>query len=96
MQKLTIEEDKEHSQQWPKTFHCRIEVDGRSGRKWSQHIKNPKGHPANPMNDHDIGEKFFGLTKTTLGHDQAKQVLDLLWDLEEIEDVRQILDALRI
>ncbi|MDI7260025.1 MAG: MmgE/PrpD family protein [Thermodesulfobacteriota bacterium] len=96
IQKLTVEEDNEYSREWPKTFHCRIEVKGKSGQKWSQHMQNPKGHPSNPMSDQEIEVKFLKLTEKTLGPDQAKRVLDLLWHLESIEDVRQILDALQI
>lgn len=96
IQKLTVEEDIEYSRDWPKTFHCRIEVKGRSGQRWSRHMQNPKGHPSNPMSDHEIEEKFLKLTEKTLGPGQGKSVLDLLWHLESIEDVHQIVEALQV
>lgn len=94
LQKLTMEEDPQYTREWPKTFNCRIEVKSGLGPKWVQHLKNPKGHPANPMSDGEIEEKFLKLTRETLGPKQAQAALELLWRLEEIEDVAKIFDAI--
>ncbi len=59
-------------------------------------MRNPKGHPANPMTDTEIEEKFLKLTQETLTPKRAGSVLDLLWRLEAIKDVSQILEAVRI
>jgi 2-methylcitrate dehydratase len=86
-------EDPQYSREWPKTFNCRIEVKGKSGRRWVQHLKNPKGHPANPMSDREMEEKFLKLSKEALTAEQAEAALKLLWRLEEVEDVGEIFDA---
>lgn len=96
LKKFTMEEDPQYTREWPKTFNCRIEVRGKSGQKWIKHMKNPKGHPANPMSDAEIEEKFLKLTQETLSLKQAKSALDLLWHLEEIKDVGQIFDAILV
>lgn len=96
LKRLNMEEDPQYTQEWPKTFNCRIEVTGKSGTKWSKHMRNPKGHPANPMTDTEIEEKFLKLTQETLTPKRAGSVLDLLWRLEAIKDVSQILEAVRI
>jgi 2-methylcitrate dehydratase len=94
LQKLTMEEDPRYTQEWPKTFNCRIEVKDRSGQKLVQYQRNPKGHPANPMSDMEIEEKFLKLTQNILDHKQAQTVLDMFWHLEEIEDIGKILNAI--
>jgi 2-methylcitrate dehydratase len=96
LNKVKMEEDPEYTRQFPKTFNCFIEVIGKSGQRWTQHRKNPKGHPANPMSDGEIEEKFLSLTRDTLNPEQARNGLELLWHLEELEDVGKILDALQV
>ncbi len=96
LKKLSMEEDPQFTREWPKTFNCRIEVTGKSGRKWVEHLKNPKGHPANPMTDREIEEKFLRLTHAVFTSAQAQRVLDLLWHVEEVDDVRRIVEAVVI
>ena len=96
VQKITIEEDPQYSKEWPETFNCRIEVTDKSGKKTIQHCINPKGHPANTMSDAEIEDKFLRLVEHTLTPKQAKNVLDVMWNLEKVKDVGQILDAVVI
>jgi 2-methylcitrate dehydratase len=96
LQRVTLEEDPHYTREFPKTFHCTIEVTGRSGQKWVRHRKNPKGHPANPMSDTEIEEKFLRLTAEMLTQKQAQNALSLLWRLEEIGDVCEVIKALTI
>ncbi|MDI7259120.1 MAG: MmgE/PrpD family protein [Thermodesulfobacteriota bacterium] len=96
LKKSSMEEDPQYTKEWPKTFHCRIEVVDLSGRQWIQHLKNPKGHPANPMSDDEIEEKFLKLTQNLLTSTQAQNTLELLWHLEEMEDVNRIFNAVLI
>ncbi len=59
-------------------------------------MKNPKGHPANPMSDAEIEEKFLKLARDKLTAKQAQSALELLWHVEEIEDVGEIFNALQV
>jgi 2-methylcitrate dehydratase len=96
LQKLTVQEDPQYTKEWPRTFNCRIEVKSRSGQTWALHMKNPKGHPANPMSDGEIEDKFFKLTDKVLTSKQAQTALKMMWHLEEIEDVGKIFAALLV
>jgi len=96
VKKFTIEESEAYTREFPKAFNCLIEVTGKSGRKWVMEKKNPKGHPGNPMSDTEIEEKFLKLTQNMLSPKQAKSTLELVWHLDEIDDVGRILDAIII
>jgi len=96
LHRLTMREKPEFTANWPGTFQCRIVVKGRSGRQWSAHRKNPKGHPGNPMSDREIEEKFLGLTRGFLGERRAREALDLMWRLEKIDDVGAICEAVAV
>ena len=94
LRRLVMRENPQFTTEWPKTFQCRIEVKGKSGKQWTAHLKHPKGHPENPMSDRDIEEKFLKLTHETLTPKQARNAIDLVWRLEEIRDVGEICAAI--
>jgi 2-methylcitrate dehydratase len=96
LQKVSMERDTEYWEDFPETFHCRIEVTDKSGRKHIQHRKNNKGHPANPMSDTEIEEKFCRLAEQVLAPKQTRTALDLMWNLEELNDIGRILDAVLV
>jgi 2-methylcitrate dehydratase len=96
LKKLTLEEDPSFSRDFPKAFHCAIEIKSKSGKVWSLHKKNPRGHPANPMTDAEIEEKFLMLTARVMNCKQAMSALKVLWQVEEIDDVARIFGLLQI
>ncbi|MFH1672468.1 MAG: MmgE/PrpD family protein, partial [Pseudomonadota bacterium] len=96
LKKTSMEVKPVFTEEWPKAFNCRIEIKGKSGQIWSKHLKNPKGHPANPMSDEEIEEKFRGLTRNMLGPKQTQTALELLWHIEEVDDVGKIFNALSV
>ena len=96
LRKVSLEEDPDFTREFPKTFNCRIEVMGQSGQKWVRHLRNPKGHPANPMSDAEIEEKFMVLTQKAFTSKQARSTLELLWHLEDIDDVSRITRAIEV
>jgi 2-methylcitrate dehydratase len=96
LKKLTMETHPNYEKDFPETFHCRIEVTDKSGKKYVQERKNNIGHPANPMSDAEIEEKFCKLTERVLTPKQTRTVLDLMWHLEELDDVSKIFDILVI
>jgi 2-methylcitrate dehydratase len=96
LKRSSMKEDPRFTQEWPKTFNCRIEITEKSGKKSVEHLKNPKGHPANPMSDAEIEEKFLKLTHGLFTSKESRAVLDLLWHFEEVEDVGKIVEAIVI
>ena len=58
--------------------------------------ENPKGHLGNPMSDVEIEEKFLKLVQKTLTVGQAGAALNLMWHLEEVDDVGKILEAVLV
>ena len=56
-----------------------------------------KGSPANPMTDEELAEKFRQCAAWGgLDHDQTKTVLDLVWRIEELRDVGELMKLLRL
>lgn len=51
------------------------------------------GDLSNPMTDAEIEEKFLGLTEEYLGRARARSMLDTLWGLDTLQDMRAIADG---
>ncbi|MBI4191896.1 MAG: MmgE/PrpD family protein [Betaproteobacteria bacterium] len=96
LKRVSMTEDNRYSKEWPDPMSCRIEITDRSGRTFSRHLINPKGHPSNPMSDAEIEEKFLYLTREVLTTGQAAEALQLLWHVEEVDDMAKIFEAVRI
>ena len=48
------------------------------------------------MSDAEIEDKFMGLTQATLSPKQARAAVQMLWNLEEMEDVGKIFEAILV
>jgi 2-methylcitrate dehydratase len=77
-------------QQRPPQHHTRVTVRLRDGNSLVGEAGGPKGDMANPPSDRDVEEKFRMLAEDYLGPRRVRAVLDLLWALEEVEDVSVI------
>lgn len=96
LKKLSMETHPNYEKDFPETFHCRIEITDKNGEKYVEERKNNLGHPANPMSDNAIEEKFCQLTERVLTEKQARNALDMMWNLEKLDDVTKIFDILVI
>ena len=97
IQKVRLREDPAYSAAFPRTFNCRFDVMMKSGEMLSVHRTNPKGHPANPMSDQDIEDKFLdqagagGLTQL-----RSRALLDRLWSLEQLNDMAELFSLMHL
>ncbi|MBD9604286.1 2-methylcitrate dehydratase PrpD [Pseudomonas sp. PvR086] len=60
------------------------------GRQASLCVEVPLGAPGNPLSDGALEEKFFSLAGRVIPLQQAKELLEQLWRLEELESVRAL------
>ena len=72
-----------------------VELDGGSVVKGQADFG--KGSPTNPMTDEELAEKFRQCAAWgRLSGDQTKKVLDLVWRIEELNDVGELTKLLRL
>ncbi|MEI6121647.1 MAG: hypothetical protein WCP90_03960, partial [Opitutae bacterium] len=60
------------------------------------HRTNPKGHPANPMSDHELEEKFLKQVDPVLPREQSRILLDQLWELENLDALKKLFVMMRV
>jgi len=68
------------------------------GRRLVERVEMARGHPANPLSDAELGDKFIGLASAAIGGDVAA-VLEELWHFDTQPDagrwLARRLDAVR-
>ncbi|MBI5234753.1 MAG: MmgE/PrpD family protein [Deltaproteobacteria bacterium] len=85
--KIKVVKDPALDALYPKAMPNRIEVRLKSGQTFSREIVYPKGHPKNPLTDAEVEGKFLSLVAGRIADNRARQLLDMLWALETLDDV---------
>lgn len=93
IQKVRVINDKTFSNQYPEAMPNLVEVVAGDGRRFSKKIAYPKGHPKNPMTDGEVEEKIRVLTKEHVLAEDIDKILDGLWELEKIKDLKKFFVA---
>lgn len=94
--RLSIEEDPRYTAAFPGRFSSRIEVRLTSGQMRTFEQDNPKGHPANPMSDEELEQKFLGQVSELLPASQSRALLDQLWSLETLTSMKPLMELARV
>ncbi len=96
IQKTKVEETEECNNLYPDVSASRVEIVTKSGEKFSELVQYPRGPHQSAFIDEIIEQKFYSLTKDLLSPTQRKELLSLLWNLEEVKDVANIMELLKI
>ena len=67
----------------------------RNGRKLRHHTKAVRGTAQNPMTRAEVDEKCYHLLAPVLGKSRARKLVDTVWALEKVKDVRTLRALLR-
>jgi 2-methylcitrate dehydratase len=90
--KVTVSENAEFSASFPGAVPCRMTITTIDGERHVLDVRNPCGHPQNPMTDEQISEKFRALASRVLRPAQVGNALGLLWQFGEgptLDDIFQ-------
>lgn len=96
IRKMKVNVDPELDKLYPSAIPNRITVKLRDGRELTARVDHPRGHPKNPMTDEEVEDKFRRLTDGLLTPGQVNTVINLVRNLENLKDVKQILKAIII
>lgn len=96
IKKIRVEETEECNALFPDASASRVEIVTRSGEKFSELVQYHRGHYRNPLTDEEIEQKFRSLAEGFLTSKQMNALLQLLWNLEDVDDVGKIMQLLKI
>jgi 2-methylcitrate dehydratase PrpD len=65
----------------------------RSGATHEAQIAHATGTVSNPMSDQALREKFLGNATPAIDAGQARRVVDMIWKLETLSDVAELVRA---
>ena len=68
----------------------------KDGRTYTEAVEHARGTPDNPMSDAQLEEKFRILVGDVMPRDRVEGLLGMLWDLESVDDVRELMALARV
>jgi 2-methylcitrate dehydratase len=97
VQKITMAEDPSFSKVFPREVHCRFEIRINTGDEVSLGMRNPKGHPLNPMSDTEMEEKFIKQAANAgFSEGRSRDLLNRMWSLESVSNLQEFLSSMRV
>lgn len=73
-----------------------LDVVLQDGRTLTRRVNTPTGSPANPVTDSQLEGKFMSLVRDVLPRPLTEQLLNQLWELDRVEDIRAMLRLTRV
>ncbi len=73
-----------------------VELVTKSGKKFSEFVRYHHGHPRDPLTNEEIEQKFNSLARDLLTSAQRKELISLIWNLEQVDDASKIMQLLKI
>ena len=96
MRKIKIEEIKSFTEQYPDAMPNKIVVRMVGGQEFTAQVDHPSGHPRRPLSDRDLELKFYGLTARKVQRSDATRLIQQIWVLDQIPDIKTFIRTLPI
>lgn len=94
-ERVQVVGDAELEKTYPDQYRSIIEVVTREGKRFVEQVDWPKGYPQNPLTQAEIEQKFLDLSTPVISLQQAKEVIDLIEHIEEVENIQRLASRLR-
>ncbi len=90
MKKIKVVEDQKYTEDYPKSFGNRLEINLFSGKKIVKEVLHPFGHPKNPMACEDIFNKFRKLAEPHLDKEKIDKQIEIILGLDKASDLNNV------
>jgi len=94
MQRIEIEDDPSLNKQYPETLASIVEMETKRKGTLRHEVIYPKGNARNPLLKGDVSEKFRELCSISLPKDQYEELLEMLFNLDQVKSVDKLIDLL--
>ncbi len=96
LKRTEVKIDPEIDKLYPEAIPNRVVVRLRDGKVVESRVDSPLGHPRRPMSWKDVESKFRRLVSPYMTKERVETVIQLVKSLENIDDVYELIDALRL
>jgi 2-methylcitrate dehydratase len=93
LESVKVERNAELSAMYPGAVANIVHVDLTDGRRLTKRVDYPLGHARNPLKDSEVEGKFFALVAPAIGEKRAKDIVDLVWKLDEAKRFDELMRA---
>ena len=94
--RVQVEVSEEANRRAPEAMLCDLEIATRDGQSCAATVPYHKGHYKNPMTDAEVEAKFRSLAEPVIPAAQTDTLLQKLWQLEEVADIREVIGLTRV
>ncbi|MEN6412703.1 MAG: MmgE/PrpD family protein [Veillonellales bacterium] len=88
--RISVHSSDKYTAAYPAKWGCEMKVRTRDGREFTKIIWNGKGGPDNPLTRDDLILKFKSLAGQILSDKRMDEIVNTIYNLEEIKDVSQL------
>ncbi len=67
-----------------------VEVTTKDGAKLREHVVSPRGMMENPMTTEEVEKKCRVLLEPILGQEHSQELIDRIWNLERVSNMRTL------
>jgi len=64
----------------------------KNGKEYSHAVDMPKGHAKLPLTEEELLAKYKECARTVLKDNEAERCVELVWKLEKLEDIKELVD----
>ncbi len=96
VQKVKVQEKQEYTDIYGTSFPNKIIINMNNGKFHSKEVKDPKGHPLNPLSKAEIETKFKNGVGNLLSDSQKEKIIKLVWNLENLENIKELIDCFEV
>jgi 2-methylcitrate dehydratase len=93
--KVVVREDEECNSAFPGATMVKVQIVMRNGESFDGSLMHHRGHYLNPMSDSELEAKFYEQAAPVLGHARALEVLTLARNIDELDSINMIFEAVR-
>ncbi len=96
LETVNVKRNAELSAMYPDAVANIVRVDLDDGRWLTKRVDYPLGHAKNRLKDSEVEGKFFALVSPAFGEKRAREVVDLVWKLDEAKKIDGLMQAMEL
>src|SRR5437764_6065377 len=96
LENVKVERNSELSAMYPEAVGNIVHVDLTDGRRLTRRVDYPLGNANNRLKDSAVEGKFLALVEHIIGETRSKNIIELVWKMDEAKNVDELMQALRL
>lgn len=95
MKKIKVVEDQKYTEDYPKSFGNRLEINLFGGKKIVKEVLHPFGHPKNKMSDEDLIKKWTRLAEPHMKKEDIDKQVEIVMGLDSSSDLSHLIPEIK-